>query len=229
VRQKRASYEIQFTPASILSKNPEEKINQISSLAQQGIIDKGMIADLLQIPDIEKAESTVSASYHYCQRIIKNAVKDEDYDYLETVDYQMLLKECIKALNVMYANGDKAEYCNRVKKLLEKVIKDIQGMAILAKPPAPPPAPTPFEPLKDYNFDAGQIQALKDLAISVNDSQLPPGTAIAIVQASYPKIPQELLNSMFTPLEKFDKNVAPTSFAGVPPVSPMVQPSINAQ
>jgi hypothetical protein len=198
VRAKRALYEIQFTPASILSKNPEEKINQISALAAQGIIDKGMIADLLQIPDIEKAESTVSASYHYCQRIIRDAVKDEDYDYSETVNLDMLLRECMKELNVMFANGDKTEYTNRVKKLMHTVLDNIQGLAVLQKPQ--PPA-VPFEPLRDYNYDAGQTKALQELAIAVGSKQLPPGTAIAIATAAYPKLPPELLNSMFTPLE----------------------------
>ena len=199
VRQKRSLYEIQFTPASILSKNPEEKINQISNLAAQGVIDKGMVADLLQIPDIEKAESIVSASYHYCQRIIRNAIKDEDYDYSETVNLDMLLKESIKQLNVMYAAGDKEEYCIRVKKLMEKVHADIQGIAVLNKP-EPPQAP--FEPLSDYNFDAGQITSLSDLAKDVKAGALPPGTAIGIATAAYPKIPPQLLNSIFTPLEQ---------------------------
>jgi hypothetical protein len=203
VRKKRDLYEIQFTPASILSKNPEEKINQISQLAAQGIIDKGMVADLLQIPDIERAESTVSASYHYCQRIIRNAVLDEDYDYSETVDITGLFKECVKSLNVMHANGDKPEYCARAQKLLEKVYEDMQGLKIANQPTPPVPPPAPFEALRDFNFDAGQIQALKDIAVDVRDGQIPPGTAIAIVTASYPKIPQELLNSMFTPLEQF--------------------------
>lgn len=194
VRDKRQLYEIQFTPASILSKNPEEKFQQIQGLAQSGVIDKGMISDLLQIPDIEKAESTVSASYHYCQRIIRDAVKDDDYDYSETVNLDMLLRECIKELNVMYANGDKPEYTNRVKKLMHTVLDKIQGLAVLQKP-QPPQAP--FEPLRDYSFDAGQTKALQELA----SSALPPGTKIAIATAAYPKIPPELLNSMFTPLD----------------------------
>ena len=203
LRKKKALYEIQFTPTSILSKNPEEKINQLGSLQSLGMVDKGMITDFLQIPDIERAESILSASYHYCERIIRNAIKDEDYDYSETVDLQMLLKTCVKELNVMYANGDKSEYTDRVKKLMEQVTQDIQGLAILQKPAAPPPPPLPFEPLKDYNFDSGQIQALKDIAVDVRDGQIPPGTAIAIVTACFPKIPPPLLNSMFTPLENF--------------------------
>ena len=201
VRQKRALYEIQFTPASILSKNPEEKINQISSLAAQGIIDKGLVADLLQIPDIERAESSVSASYHYCQRIIRNAIKDADYDYSETVDLQMLLRETMKMLNVMHANGDKEEYTDHVKMLMEKVLKDIQGMAILQKAAPPPP---PFEPLKDYNFAGDQIDALTSIMKDVRDGQFPPTTAIAMATICYPKVPAQLWNGVFTPLENFN-------------------------
>ena len=199
VRDKRNLYEIQFTPASVLSKNPEEKINQINSLAQSGLIDNGMIADLLQIPDLERAETTASASYHYCQKIIADAVKDEDFDYSETVDLEMLLRESIKQLNVMYANGDKEEYCDRVKRLMIDVIGKIEGLGVLDKPTPPP---QPFEPLREYALDAGQVSALKDLSIAVRDGQIPSGTAIAIVTAAYPKIPQELLNSMFTSIEK---------------------------
>jgi hypothetical protein len=110
----------------------------------------------------------------------------------------MLLRECIKELNVMYANGDKPEYTNRVKKLMHTVLEKIQGLAVLQKPQPPQ---TPFEPLRDYNFDAGQIKALQDLTIAVGAKQLPPGTAIAIASAAFPKIPPPLLNSMFTPLE----------------------------
>jgi hypothetical protein len=204
VRQSRALYEIQFTPASILSKNPEEKINQISSLAAQGIIDKGLIADLLQIPDLERAETSVSASYHYCQKIIRNAVKDEDYDYFEGVDLLTLLREANKTLNVMHANGDKEEYANRVLKLMEKVMVDIQGLALITKPSPPPTPPQPFEPLKDYNFSGDQIQAINAIIMLVRDKQIPPGTGIAVMTACFPKIPPPLLNSMFTPLETFE-------------------------
>jgi hypothetical protein len=205
VRDKRDLYEIQFTPASILSKNPEEKINQISALAQQGIIDKGLVADLLEIPDIERAESSVSASYHYCQRIIRNAIKEEDYDYWEGVDLQMLLRETNKQLNVMHANGDKEEYTDRVKALLEKVLKDVQGLAILQKPQPPVP---PFEPLKDYQFAGDQIEALTSIIKDVRDNQIPPNTGIAMASICYPKVPSQLWNSVFTPLENFDPTPA---------------------
>ena len=213
VRQSRALYEIQFTPASILSKNPEEKINQISSLAQQGIIDKGLIADLLEIPDLERAENSISASYHYCQRIIRNAVKDDDYDYFEGVDLQMLLREANKTLNVMHANGDKPEYANRVKKLMEMVMKDIQGLALLQRPSPPPAPPVPFEPLKDYQFAGDQIGALTEIIKDVRDGQIPPGTAIAMATICYPKVPPALWNSVFTPLEQF----TPDAIGGQPP------------
>jgi hypothetical protein len=237
VRQSRALYEIQFTPASILSKNPEEKINQISSLAAQGIIDKGLIADLLQIPDLERAETSISASYHYCQRIIRNAVKDEDYDYFEGVDLLTLLREANKTLNVMHANGDKEEYSNRVLKLMEKVMEDIQGLAVLNKPSPPPPPPAPFEPLKDYNFSGDQIQAINAIIMLVRDKQVPPGTGIAVMTACFPKIPPPLLNSMFTPLETFQAPAAapgeapleapggaPGAPVGLPPGGPVGQP-----
>ena len=200
VRDKRDVYEIQFTPASILSKNPEEKINQVMSLASQNLIDKGMVADLLQIPDLENIESTISASYHYCQRIIQNALEDEDYDYSESVNLSMLLEESSKQLNVLLANKDDEKYVDRIKKLLEKVFTDIQGMTIFNK--QTPPAPEqPFEPLRDYSLDAGQVDAITKIVISVRDNQMPVGTAIGILTAAYPKIPQELLQTIFQPLE----------------------------
>lgn len=224
LQDKRDLYEVQFTPASVLSKNPEEKINIINSLAQQNLISKGMITDLLQIPDLESVESSISASYHYCQKIIDNAIKSEDYDYSPTVNLQMLLEEITKQLNIMLANGDNEKYITRIRKLLQKVFDDIQGLAIFNKP-VQPPQNQPFEPLRDYGMDAGQIKSLMDIIQSVVSGSLPIASAIPLVTTAFPKIDQKLLGSMFQPLDNNQSNVQPNTQPNTQPnIPPNPQP-----
>ncbi len=204
-RAQRKLYTLQFAPADMLSKDPSEKFEQIKILNGMGVIESGDVADFLQIPDFEGAETIAMASKNHVHRIINNAVKNEEYEYDESVDLNSLFNETIKQLNAMNAAGDNPKYIDRCKELLLKVNTQQQTLKDYMQPPPPTP---PFEPLRDYSLDSGQIQALSLLIKDVTANAIPFANALALATAACPKIPQMLLSQMLKPQAQVDQERA---------------------
>ena len=195
-RTQRKLYTLQFAPADMLSKDPAEKFQEIQALQQMGQIDGDEIASLLQIPDLEGAISHSTASYQHVCKIVNEAIKKGEMEYDETVDLNMLLRETLKQINMMNVAGDSKKYIDRAKELLIKVNGQLKAIAAAM---APPPPQSPFEPLRDYSLDQGQIDHLIGLVKDVVGNAIPVANAIAIATAAYPKIPMSLLQQMFEP------------------------------
>ena len=193
-RKQRKDFRLQFSAADALSKDPEEKRNEIEFYLQQGLLDKGMMADLIELPDLEEAETLASASYKHCQKIIHDALVDEDFDFDETVDFDDLLRYCIIQANVLAGNGDKQEYMQRINKLIQKVAALRDSTDQLNQPPPPQAPPTPP---KNLALDGSQIDQIKEIAMSVQKGELSAPAALAIAQASFPKVPAQLLQQIF--------------------------------
>lgn len=192
-RKARNAYRLQFSAADSLSKDPEEKRAQIDFYLARGWLDDSMAADMMHLPDLERAETIMTASSKHIQRIIYRAIHDEDYDYDEVADLGELFSETVKQLNILCANGDKKEYIDRCKKLLAKVKSENEAVGEYNQPPAPPQPPPEFEPLKDYALDSGQIQGIVDI---LTNAAMQPGAKAAILTASFPKIPPQAIQAM---------------------------------
>jgi hypothetical protein len=187
-RKQREQYTIQFSAASALSKDPEEKMKQIQLMLDMDVIDKRMVAKFMQLPDLTGVYTVASASYEAEQRIIDDAIKDGDTDYLEVVDLRDLRKEIQKRLNQMVASGDKEEYIDNLLDLLKRVDGDIKLVdEFEAKtPPMPPPE----------SLDAGQIGALSELMDKVQAHAISAKSAVALITGTLPNIPAPIVDAM---------------------------------
>lgn len=192
VRKQRDLFHIQFSAASSLSKDPNEKFAQIQMLNNMGLIDKSQMRHFAQLPDLQGVYTATDSSYAHCQTIIENTIKTGDVEYMETVDTTMLEREIISRMNQMEAAGDREDYINNLKNLLVKVCGQNQAIAQKNAPPPPP------EPFRDNSMDSGQIQNLVSIMEKVHAGMLTSQAAQSIMMAAYPKIPPPLIQQMIT-------------------------------
>jgi hypothetical protein len=144
IKKNREEYSIQFTATSSLSKDPETKMKQVEKMVSMGMIKPDLAAQLMDMPDLERAFSILSSSYDACQRIIEKAIEDEDFNFEEIVNLDQLFQETMQMYLGLYSNDEKQEYLERCKGLLE-VIRAKQTAIMQATTPPPPP-PVPVQP-----------------------------------------------------------------------------------
>ena len=192
LRKQRDLFSIQFSAASSLSKDPEEKRNEIQFLIDMGRIEKGDVSRFYQLPDLEGAYTLAGSANEYVERIISNAIKTGDIDYGQTIDLQLLKSKALAKLNQLNAADDDAIYIDRLTELLYRVMEDIKNIGKLMAPEqAPPPPPQPSA----LALDAGQITALSALATAVAQG-MPPASARAIAALSFPNADPKALDAV---------------------------------
>lgn len=129
-------FKIQYSAATFLSKQPSEKIKQISQMSQAGLIGVEKIAELLDNPDLEDAYSFAQAVHNACNKVIESTIEGEDVEIPKFVSYEQLAKDISQTQNQLYASlsgekGDKEilEQIDRLTKLEERLytIMDEEG------------------------------------------------------------------------------------------------------
>lgn len=82
----RNNMKIQFSAAQSLSKDPSEKLKQLVSLAQAGVIPQSHISTLMELPDIQNgynvANNAYNAVYTFIENVITNGLPASIPDYL---------------------------------------------------------------------------------------------------------------------------------------------------
>ena len=82
----RNNMKIQFSAAQSLSKDPSEKLKQLVSLAQAGVIPQSHISTLMELPDIQNgynvANNAYNAVYTFIENVITNGLPVSIPDYL---------------------------------------------------------------------------------------------------------------------------------------------------
>lgn len=201
VRKQRDLFHIQFSAASSLSKDPNEKFQQIQMLANMGLIDKSQMRHFAQLPDLQGVYTAIDSSHNHGEAVIERCIKTGDITYLETLDGMDFEKQIVSRLNQMESAGDKKEYIDNLTKLLVKVNTTNK---VISQKNAPPPPPEPF---RDQSMDSGQIQNLALILEKLNAGTITPQMARPLLMAAYPKIPPALIQQM----------TAPPAQPGVPP------------
>jgi len=191
LRKQRDLFTVQFSAATSLSKDPEEKRNEIQFLLDQGLIEKGSVSRFYQMPDLEGVYTLATSAEDYVERIISKAIKTGEIEYTGTIDLMLLKNKALSKLNQLNAADDDPVYINRLVDLLGKVLEDIKHVAILSNPQDAPPPPPPSETA----LDAGQIKALSELALQVSQG-LPRDSALAVAKISFPAVDEALLNAV---------------------------------
>lgn len=129
-------FKIQYSAATFLSKQPSEKIKQISQMSQAGLIGVEKIAELLDNPDLEDAYSFAQAVHNACNKVIESTIEGEDVEIPKFISYEQLAKDISQTQNQLYASlsgekGDKEilEQIDRLTKLEERLytIMDEEG------------------------------------------------------------------------------------------------------
>jgi hypothetical protein len=142
--KERKSFNIESSPVSNLSRDPQTKMEQIEKLISMQIIKPAMAASLLEFADIDKAYAITSASYDDCQKIIERAIETGDYSFYEVVDIQQLYQEAANTLMMLDADDEDAKVMqNLVGFIVSLKEKKDAIQAAMAPPPAPPVVPNP--------------------------------------------------------------------------------------
>lgn len=109
---------IQFSAADSLSKDPSEKLKQLQTLAQAGIIPATQIASLLELPDIERGYNVANNAYNAAMTLIDSCIYDDKYEIPDYVPYQMLKEQIINMeLNLRAAAGSTGSNDKDIAKL----------------------------------------------------------------------------------------------------------------
>ena len=93
------SFNIQFSAAESLSKDPSTKLQQLQSLAQAGIIPQSHIAKYLELPDIESAYNITTNSLNAVMSLIKETIEGEEVPEIPPyIPIPMLKEECLNMM-----------------------------------------------------------------------------------------------------------------------------------
>ena len=122
----RNNMKIQFSAAQSLSKDPSEKLKQLTALAQAGVIPQSHIATLMELPDLNAgynlANNAFNAVYTFIDDVIKNGVPDIIPDYLPWMKGQLLETEIVNTiLSLAVKPIDNANEIETLKQLFAKV------------------------------------------------------------------------------------------------------------
>lgn len=122
----RNNMKIQFSAAQSLSKDPSEKLKQLTALAQAGIIPQSHIASLMELPDLQSgyniANNAFNAVYTFIDDVIKYGIPDFIPEYLPTDKGGLLETEIVNTmLSLAIKPIDNEKEINILKQLLAKI------------------------------------------------------------------------------------------------------------
>ena len=194
IKKQRESFSLQSSLASMLSKDPKVKMEQIEKLQQQGIINPNMAASLLQLPDLEGAYSAATASYDCSRKIIERALDDDKYDFYPVINHKQLLDECVNILLQLDAVDEDPRILERLVKLIEIVTAKINEVTNIQNPPIEQAPIAP--PIQDVSMAGQQITAMQGVIQSVIGGQLTQDAGKALILAAFPSIDPILIDQM---------------------------------
>ena len=122
----RNNMKIQFSAAQSLSKDPSEKLKQLTTLASSGVIPQSHIATLMELPDLQCgysiANNAYNAVYTFIDEVMKNGVPEAIPEYLPTDKGSLLETEVVNTmLSLAVKPIDNAAEIEILKTLLLKI------------------------------------------------------------------------------------------------------------
>ena len=99
---------IQFSGADSLSKDPSTKLQQLTMLAQAGILPQNRIAQYMEIPDINSGYSLSNNAINAVLSVIEDCIEHDNYTVPDYIPFTMLKEEIINTqLSLRSANFEK--------------------------------------------------------------------------------------------------------------------------
>ena len=122
----RNNMKIQFSAANSLSKDPSEKLKQLTALAQAGVIPQSHIATLMELPDLQSgyniANNAINAVYTFIDDVLQYGVPDFIPEYLPTDKGGLLETEITNTiLSLAIKPIDNAREIEILKQLFVKI------------------------------------------------------------------------------------------------------------
>ena len=194
IKKQRESFSMQSSLASMLSKDPKVKMEQIEKLQQQGIINPNMAASLLQLPDLDGAYSAAMASYDCSRKIIERALDEEKYDFYPVINLKQLLDECVNILLQLDSVDEDPRILQRLVKLIDIVTAKMNEVSNIQNPPVEQAPIAP--PIQDVSMAGQQITAIQGVIQSVLSGALTQEAGKALIVSAFPSINPTLIDQM---------------------------------
>ena len=193
IKRERDSFTIQTSLASVLSKDPKVKMEQMEKLVSQGVIDPNSVASLLEIPDIDRAYSTATASYDYCLKVIESAIDEDQYYFYPVLNITQCLSVAVNILCQLAAEGEDDAIIQRLVKLINILMGKVNDTNQINNPPVdngPPPD------LQQTALNGPQMAALMQIASGVASGQYTSDMAMAALQIAMPMADPAALSAL---------------------------------
>ena len=122
----RNNMKIQFSAAQSLSKDPSEKLKQLTALVQAGVIPQSHIAALMELPDLQSgynlANNAFNAVYTFIDNVMKYGIPETIPEYLPTDKGGLLETEIINTmLSLAVKPEENSAEIDTLKQLLMKI------------------------------------------------------------------------------------------------------------
>lgn len=163
IRKQKDLFKVQFSAMSILSKDPQTKLQQIMQLTQIGLITTDKLATYLDSPDLEDVYRGASAIKDAIDATISNAIEKDEYEIPDYISYQSLLTELITTENKLFASGDK-EALKKVSKLKEKLLETMNEEGFVDLSNQPEQEPLANDQMSAVGLGGNEIAATEALA-----------------------------------------------------------------
>lgn len=111
---------IQFSCADALSKDPSEKLKQLQTLAQAGIIPATQIASLLELPDINRGYSAANNGFNATMTLIDACIYEDKFDIPDYIPFEMIKEQIVNMqLSLKAAEGGTDSNEKDIQKLIK--------------------------------------------------------------------------------------------------------------
>lgn len=173
------SFNIQFSAAESLSKDPSTKLQQLQSLAQAGIIPQSHIAKYLELPDIESAYNITTNALNAVMSLIKETIEGDEVPVIPPyIPIPTLKEECLNMmLSLRGANYEQNKADIDKLMLLYNAIQDTSE-AMRPEEEVPPEGAPAEQPMGEQPM-LGEMPIGEPMNTGMMNESIPPAPEIA--------------------------------------------------
>lgn len=115
---------IQYSAAEKLSKDPQERAQQIMMLVQMGVIPQSRVASLMEIPDAVQGYSLANNNINAVMKVIDNCIEKGIFEYPDFIDNETLENEILNTQLSLFGGNTEAN---------QKAIDDLKQLYEVAE------------------------------------------------------------------------------------------------
>jgi len=174
------SFNIQFSAAESLSKDPSTKLQQLQSLAQAGIIPQSHIAKYLELPDIESAYNITTNALNAVMSLIKETIEGDEVPVIPPyIPIPTLKEECLNMmLSLRGANYEQNKADIDKLMLLYNAIQDTSEAMRPEEEEVPPEGAPTEQPMGEQPM-TGEMPMGEPMNAGMMNEAIPPAPEIA--------------------------------------------------